>query len=170
MSPKVIYLEWDGPYTFFELEELDDVRCDYGVYQVYGHHPLYGDEALLFIGKAEDQTFGEKLAQEKVYWDAEGEMEPLSIYVGRLAGTETPSQEIWGVEMDAAARLLIYAHAPVFNGRDLGAAPDADLREIHLINWGNFMDLEAEISGARWLYKITDMPDYNTYGKHGEPD
>ena len=34
MTTKHIYIDWDGPYTLDELEELDDPRIDYGLYQV----------------------------------------------------------------------------------------------------------------------------------------
>jgi hypothetical protein len=168
MTKKTIYLEWDGPYGFDELHELDDESCDYGVYQIYGEHPVYGAEVLLYLGKADGQTFGRKLMEEKAYWEAENEFQPLSVCVGRLAGEVTPSQEDWRAEIDAAARLLIYAHAPVFNGRELASVPDADLKDLHLINWGTVMDLSPEVSGARWLYRFKELPAYNVYGKHGK--
>jgi hypothetical protein len=167
MPPKTIYVEWDGPYSFDELEELYDESCDFGLYQIYGDHPMYGEETLLYLGRTVDRTFGAKLVEEQPYWEAEGDFQPLAIYVGRLAGEMTPGGDVWGQEIDLAARLLIFAHAPVFNGRELGAAPDNDLQKVHVINWGAHMDLAPEISGARWLYKFTELLDYNVYGKHG---
>jgi hypothetical protein len=168
MAEKMIYLEWDGPYSFDDLEELQDETCDYGIYQVYGMHPVYGAEVLLFLGKTEDRTFGAQLTEEQPYWEAESDFQPINIFVGRLAGQVTPNGDVWAREIDAAARLLAYAHLPVFNGRELGSAPDEDLKEIHIINWGNYMDLAPEVSGARWLYKFPEIPPYNIYGKHGE--
>jgi hypothetical protein len=168
MPLKVLYIEWNGPYDFEDLEELQDESCDYGVYQIYGMHPVYGEEVLLYLGQTDNRTFSAKLAQEKEYWDAEADFHPLSIYVGRLAGQMTPGGEVWGEEVDQAARLLIYAHVPVFNARDLGAPPDEDLKEVHLVNWGTYLDLAPEVSGVRWLYKFVEMPHYNIYGKHGE--
>jgi hypothetical protein len=171
MSEKIsrtLYLEWDGVYGFDELHELDDESCDYGVYQIYGMHPVYGAEVLLYIGKAQDQTFAKKLGEERAYWEAEGDFQPMSLCVGRLAGAVTPSQEDWRAQIDQAARLLVYAHAPVFNGRGLASLPDEDLKELHVVNWGGYMDLSPEVSGARWLYRFTDLPTYNVYGKHAK--
>ncbi len=168
MTPRFIYIDWDGPYSFDELDELDDRSSDYGIYQVYGNHPLYGEEVLLYLGTTDEGTFAHKLRAEREYWEAEPEFHPLSLYVGRLAGLSTPSGEVWAQEIDLAARLLIYAHAPAFNGREVGANPDPDLADLHLINWGNYRDLAPEVSGARWLYKFEDLPSYNIYGRHGE--
>jgi hypothetical protein len=168
MAHQIIYIEWDGPYFFEECHELNDESCDYGLYQVYGVHPLYGSEVLLYIGKTDDRIFALHLADEQEYWESEVDFHPLTIYVGRLAGAATPDGEQWGREMDQAARLLIYSHVPVFNGRELGASPDEDLKDIHVINWGSQMDLAPEVSGARWLYKFSQLPSYNVYGSHGE--
>lgn len=167
MAEKIIFIEWDGPYDFDELEELTDASCDYGLYQIYGAHPVYGEETLLYLDRTTDRVFGARLAEEQPYWEAEGDFHPLHLYVGRLAGAMTPGGDTWGREIDLAARLLIFAHAPVFNGRELGAAPDSDLKEVHVINWGAHMDLAPEVSGARWLYKFIELSDYNVYGKHG---
>ncbi|MBM4296045.1 MAG: hypothetical protein FJ126_14245 [Deltaproteobacteria bacterium] len=167
MPFKTIFIEWDGPYSFDELEELYDESCDFGLYQVYGVHPVYGEETLLFLDRTTDWVFGARLASEQPYWDAEGDFHPLSIYVGRLAGEMTPGGEAWNREIEQAARLLIFAHAPVFNDRELGSPPDRDLKEVHVINWGAHMDLAPEVSGARWLYKFAELSDYNVYGKHG---
>lgn len=165
---KTIFIDWDGPYTFEELGDLEDPRIDYGLYQVYGTHPLYGEEVLLYLGQTGAQTFGERLAEERSYWEAEEDFHPLTLYVGRLMGPVTPNGGDWGEEMDLAHRLLVFAHMPVFNSRELAAAPDSDLKGVHVVNWGSHLDLAPEVSGARYLYKFPDTPEYTYYGKHGE--
>ena len=169
MAHKIIFIDWDGPYTFDELEELEDPRIDYGLYQVYGAHPLYGEEALLYLGATGERTFGEKIGEERTYWEAEEDFQPLILLVGRLLGTESPSREAWGEEMDRAARLLVFAHAPVFNGREVAASPDEDLKEVHVVNWGSYLDLAPEVSGARYLFKYPDTLESSYYAKPGEP-
>ena len=49
---------WEGPYLISQLKELSDDNRDYGIYQVYGQHSLYGNSILLYIGQANEQTFG----------------------------------------------------------------------------------------------------------------
>jgi hypothetical protein len=91
-----------------------------------GMHPVYGAEVLLYIGKAQDQTFAKRLGEERAYWEAEGDFQPLSLCVGRLAGAVTPCQEDWRAEIDQAARLLVYAHAPVSQYRHNVGEDNAD--------------------------------------------
>jgi hypothetical protein len=169
MTTKTIFIDWEGPFTLDELEELDDPRIDYGLYQVYGSHLLYGEEVLLYLGATGgERTFGNRLAEEQSYWEAEEDFQPLIFYVGRFMGVVTPSHGVWEEEMDLALRLLVFAHAPVFNAREVAAAPDDDLKEVHVINWGQYLDLAPEVTGRRYLYKFPDTPEYSYYGKQGE--
>jgi hypothetical protein len=169
MTTRYIYIDWDGPYGLDELEELDDPRQDYGLYQVYGSHPLYGEEVLLYLGATGgDRTFAGRIAEEQTYWEAEEDFQPLAVYVGRLMGVVTPGAGVWEEEMEVAHRLLVFAHAPVFNGRQVAAVPDDDLKDVHVVNWGSHLDLAPEVSGRRYLYKFPDTPEFSYYGKQGE--
>jgi hypothetical protein len=44
-----IHIEWDGPYKFWDrpsqLESVSTLKgpTDYGIYQIYGGHPVYGE-------------------------------------------------------------------------------------------------------------------------------
>ena len=60
----VIHVQWDGPFSLEQVSELNNEDHDYGVYQVYGSHPIYGSDVLLYIGKASQQTFATRLRQE----------------------------------------------------------------------------------------------------------
>jgi hypothetical protein len=169
MPERIIFIDWDGPYALDEVEELEDPRIDYGLYQVYGSHPLYGEEVLLYLGATTgERTFGTRLTEEQGYWEAEEDFQPLAIYVGRFMGPVTPTNGVWEEEMDLAHRLLIFAHSPVFNVREVAAAPDDDLKNVHVVNWGHHLDLAPEVSGHRYLYKFPDTPEYFYYGKQGE--
>ena len=90
---KIIHIEWDGPYTIGQLPELKNEVSDYGVYQVYGAHPVYGSNVLLYIGKADEQTFGVRLKQED--WIYNQDSQRVKFYVGRLAGASTPDDITW---------------------------------------------------------------------------
>jgi len=41
-----IHVQWSGPYKYDEVKALRDEFIDYGVYQVYGTHPVYGSDVL----------------------------------------------------------------------------------------------------------------------------
>lgn len=65
MNQEEIHMVWEGPYSYEEITNtLRDEYCDFGVYQIYGAHPIYGSDVLLYIGKADQQTFGVRLSQE----------------------------------------------------------------------------------------------------------
>ncbi len=164
MKQHIIHIEWRGPYSLKKLAKLTNERKDYGVYQIYGGHPVYGADVLLYIGKADKQTFGKRISQEG--WDWNRDAKEVKIYVGRLAGEHTPLPDDWSKEIDLAEKLLIYAHDPASNSKSIASIPDEALQDIHLLNWGNHRDLMTEVSGARWTSKYDDMPTYDVYGVH----
>lgn len=116
----IIHVEWDGPYRFGEqpshLEPVSGLKgsTDYGVYQIYGGHPVYGNSALLYIGMAAKQQFGKRIIQEK-HWIENRDAGRVEIYVGRLSGKRTPDDDTWGHHIELAERLLIHAHSPPMN-------------------------------------------------------
>ncbi len=83
-----INLVWSGPYTYGQVLDLDG-GADYGVYQIYCHHPVYGAGALVYIGKADRATFGARFGNADYAWlgdDArwEDNGRGIRIHVGRI--------------------------------------------------------------------------------------
>jgi hypothetical protein len=162
-ATEIIHIEWDGPISFSEVKSLIGER-DYGVYQIYGGHPVYGSDALLYIGKASAQHFGIRIPQQK-HWADNRDSNRIAVYVGRLAGDSTPSDQIWGRQIDLAERLLIFAHQPANNTQKSIQHIDADLQNVHVLNWGYHRDLLPEVSGIRWTSKLGWMPNYKEYAE-----
>jgi hypothetical protein len=160
MTTHIIHIEWEGPYTLDSISTLTNAK-DFGVYQIYGSHAVYGSHVLLYIGKADRQTFGVRIRQE--LWQLNKDARAVQVYVGRLAGETTPSMEQWSQEIADAEKLLIYAHAPASNSQYINQIPEQTLRDVHILNWGMHRDLLAEVSGARWTGKYFEMPSYEIY-------
>ncbi|MFC5401469.1 hypothetical protein [Cohnella soli] len=160
----IIHIDWDGPYPLDQIKGLNDRKTEKGVYQVYGTHPVYGKDVLLYIGRTSDQTFGKRILEEK--WEYTNNYGDVKIYVGRLAGSTTPSNDTWVKEIDLAERLLIYSHKPAFNSMSIQTIPHQDLHNIHILNWGLFNQLMPEVSGLRWTKILDNMPNYEVYGEH----
>ena len=103
---EIINIEWEGPLTFEEAYEKNG-SSDYGVYQYYGDHPVYGLDVLLYIGKLKI-TGSEKGSVSKI---SRMEAVKIQIYLGRIIhrkGPEGwPSNEEWGRMIDQAETLLI---------------------------------------------------------------
>jgi hypothetical protein len=150
---KIIHIDWDGPYSLEgELNKINNNEIDYGIYQIYGTHPIYGSDKLIYIGKADFQTFGVRIRQERWLWNSDPKT--VKIYIGRLAGTPEISLEDWSAEINKAERLLIYSHAPAYNSSNiLTLGHEEGLLDVHILNWGRYRDLLPEVSGARWTYK-----------------
>ncbi|MCM3709184.1 hypothetical protein [Sporosarcina luteola] len=149
---RLIHIEWEGPYSLQSLTDLMNEEMDYGIYQVYGRHPVYGSDVLLYIGKADLQTIGKRISQEG-WWNT-NDSGRLLIYAGRLAGVQTPEEIDWSIEIDLAEKLLICVHKPAYNSKNLFNIPDEALQNVHILNWGSHRDLLPEVSGLRWTSKL----------------
>jgi hypothetical protein len=90
----IVDIQWEGPYPLSALGKLSDPARDRGLYQIYGHHPVYGQGALLYIGKALEQTFGLEIPTTGFGNPGGNEdTDNVEVYVGRLKGEKTP--ELW---------------------------------------------------------------------------
>jgi len=156
----LIQIQWEGPYKLLDLPSLTNEETDYGIYQIYGNHPVYGNDVLLYIGKADRQTLGKRISQED--WLNTNDSNNAKIYIGRLHGAQNPTEEVWSIEINLAEQLLIFVHKPAYNSRSISSLPDSELQNIHILNWGHHRDLFPEISGLRWTSKL-DYLEYETY-------
>ena len=156
-----IHIFWEGPFKFEDLVSIKEGE-DYGVYQVYGQHPLYGNSVLLYIGQANKQTFGVRLGQEE-WWLEERDPKNIEFYLGRFAGQKSVSDEEWEKRIDQAEKLLIYAHQPVYNISNTNSIPEEYVSNSHIFNWGSHRDLFPEVSGKRYTSKYDHISEDNIY-------
>ena len=163
----IIHINWAGPYTLQTVANLTEAT-DFGVYQIYGPHPVYGNVQLLYIGLASEQKFGVRIPQHP--W-CQGTRDPskVEVYVGRLCGVSTPNYAVWTEQIRQAERLLIYAHYPPFNTQKEIGALEPTLRTVHVLNWFSHRDLFPEVSGARWSNRFEDIPGYRPYDNREMP-
>ncbi|WP_419774470.1 hypothetical protein [Halarcobacter sp.] len=152
-----INIEWEGSYSLKDLEnkKLNNTNIDYGIYQIYGNHPIYGNDVLLYIGKANQQTFNKRLNQEQWWWLNE-DANNLKIYVGRLFAKEQPSFEEWEKMIDIAEKMLIYSHSPAMNSSNIfSISRDKEIlkkyEDVRIFNFDNYRSLMPEVSGEMWI-------------------
>jgi hypothetical protein len=157
----VIHIEWAGPLRLEDVGSLTG-PTDFGIYQIYGGHPVYGNSALLYIGLAALQHFGERIPQEQQWLDNR-DAGRVEVYVGRLSGNEQPDDLTWDKHIRLAERLLIHAHSPPMNTQKSLAKLESDLRSVRVLNWTRYRDLLPEVSGARWAPRDEDFPRYHSY-------
>jgi hypothetical protein len=163
MNRREIHIQWQGPLAWKEIRSLT-ARSDRGIYQVYGSHPLYGADVLLYIGKTDTQTFGKRLHQE-TFWQWHQDFGRLTLYVGRLAGSATPREQEWSAQIDLAERLLIVSHTPAVNAQKSIRRDSPELQSVHIFNWGSYRSLMPEVSGYRWTayYDKLETLDFGTH-------
>jgi hypothetical protein len=158
-----LHVQWEGPFSYEVACNLRDEISDYGVYQIYGTHPVYGSDVLLYIGKADNQTFGKRLAQHDWHYTNQ-DSSRITVYVGRLCGYKgTPSHDIWSQQIASVERLLIYSHWPAGNSSGLNVRFGNELHHTHVLNWGQYRDLMAEVSGARYSDRYDSVENYEQY-------
>lgn len=120
---------------------------DYGLYQISGDHPIYGSNALLYLGKASEQCFGTRLKQHNLVDWSHG---PISVYLGRVSGKSTPNDERWSFEIDTAERMLIFSHGSAWNTSSISDPGINNIANWYVMNWGQRKHLLPEVSGRRW--------------------
>ncbi len=156
----LINILWTGPHLFEKMPEfVHDI--DFGIYQIYGSHPVYGSDVLLYIGRSQGGSFGWRVPQHE-HWIDNHDDGRMRVHLGRLAGEATPSNEVWEQQIALAERLLIYAHQPAVNQRSSLGEWGRDLQNVHVCNWGRKADLLPEVSGVRWtdMHEATPMHPY----------
>jgi len=170
----VVHIQWAGPFSWEGKQKsehplvypsVNDLNgsTDYGVYQVYGCHAIYGVDTLLYIGKACEQTFAVRLRQESD-WRFHGDLQRLTVYVGRLSGWNgTPSNTEWEEHINHAEKLLILAHKPAYNAQKGIDYNEERLQEFHVLNWGCHRSLLPEVSGWRYSSKFDDESKYKPF-------
>jgi len=103
-------------YSLNQLDTLKNLRKDYGLYQIYGHHPVYGSNVLLCIRQTCGRTLGERIEEHNFGGGSQEDRAHIEVYVGRLKGVaKTPSPEDWRNEIKWAEKFLLYVHRPAYN-------------------------------------------------------
>lgn len=138
----VVRLHWSGPYLLEELSAFtldpDDIAC----FQVYGPHPIYGDDVLLQIGCNGESTLGQTIAEQG--WEEHAFHEQITFFVGRELA-EVGANRVH--RLACATALCIQAHQPAY--RFFLEGPFCE-GMLHVLNMGKRRSLFPEVSSRRW--------------------
>lgn len=155
----MVRVHWDR----FEMnyDSIPDYSTmDFGLYQIYGDHPVYGDDKLLYIGKAQMQTFKKRLFQHGDF--NETHIKRFTrIHIGRIKKSNSDNLKTWGEIINNIEALLISSHFPAYNSTGIkGILTKKDLENILIVNEGDYGSLLPEISGFKYTYKLWDSKKY----------
>ena len=131
---------------------------DWGFYQIYGMHGVYGTDSLLYIGVSDEggdplppikedplAPIGERI-RERVHkhkWDLSYYADNR-VYAGRVVSGKLPEQTIRLAEV-----LMVYYHQPACNGKNvymLSASEEVKIQNFRIMNFGNHRQLQVELS------------------------
>jgi hypothetical protein len=90
---EVINILWSGPFNLSEIS-----RLNYQELPNLFTSPAYG-KTLVYIGKAREQIFPTRIAQEKWATGAENDLSAIEVHPGRLIGV-VPNLETWRFQID----------------------------------------------------------------------
>lgn len=148
-----IYVDWSGPYTYEDIIENNTEKInnkkfsvkptDFGLYQIYGSHPIYGDNVLIYIGKTEKE-FMKRLKGRSVI-EYNQDTYNIQIYLGKIYYDDTFKHVNISDDISRAESLLIHYHAPARNSSNINLFKFAD-EDYRVINLGSFRSLSKEIS------------------------
>jgi hypothetical protein len=150
-SESTFDVHWYGPYSEQELNEKYGGDRSMVLYSIYGPHPLYGHDVLLYIGMTESCT-SLRISQHR-WWT--GELAgSIKIFVAAVAPFTTwkdmESMEDYPPLDEKVIRclegLLIFAHQPVFNVKCRDSL-SGDFT-VRLFNTGSIRDLYPEVSST----------------------
>ena len=142
---EIINIRWEGPLTLKESYSYKD-DSDYGIYQCYGDHPVYGLDALFYIGETTG-TFGERLENHEQ--DFENWEQKIEIYLGRIDNA-LPSDEERISLIRRVEKLLILACWPALNCQGIKGSSNVDeVKDLLILNWGKFRSLPGAVSGRQ---------------------
>jgi hypothetical protein len=150
-NERFVYIEWFGPFSYGPdglapsvrdlgsptAKDFDRLLTKPGLYMVYGDHPVHGDRALLYIGKA--NPLDRRLKEQQFWLQYEWRLE---IYLSSVLQSN----------LDDVEKLLIYAHSPPYNSYCISMVPKLN-GPIRIWNDGKLSKLYPEISSAHPWYE-----------------
>ena len=151
-NSKLIHIGWE------EYKFEDSIICKfnkpfhYGIYQIYGDHPIYGHNRLLYIGKAQDQTFSERLNNRADFKESIFYERISFICIGMLYLNDICNKDNWKNMISEVEKLLIKGHSPAYNSNGIKGLFN-EVENITVFNWGKYRELLPEISTSRVSYE-----------------
>ena len=158
----IIHLQWHSPVAFEAVEALTS-DADYGLYAIYGTHPCYGTNALIYVGRSGNESVGRAISKESMVYGDLAQAD-LRYGIGRLTSPGAPPRQAAVRSLLRAHELLVAAHSPAFNSPILLTADE--FVDDDVLNWGERRDLLPEVSAARWT---EDLHLRENFIVHGEP-
>lgn len=148
----LIEIVWSGPHQI-KLEEFKSFESNDGLYQIYGTHPIYGRNVLLYIGITLNKV-DERIWNHFNNW-IKYEFDDVIVYKGEVKSKEIIDDEkLKGKYIGIAEKLLIYYCAPSYNTNE--KTDIAKVESSIVMNFGKIGSLPTEVSTLWYHSKAWD--------------
>ena len=159
-----INIWWEGSFTIEEIlsnkiksSEYDNTADKIGLYQIYGTHPLYGRDKLLYIGRTSDKKgFQNRLKNRWVIENGQ-DSDNINIYLGTIFSY---NEHIKNKEIDfieKAEVLLINALKPAFNSSNIQSVDEKLIEQKYIVyNHNNYRDIYPILS-SEYFWQDTNI-------------
>lgn len=140
--------------------EKEVAKNDGGIYQIYGTHPIYGRDVLLYIGLS-TKDLDQRLEVHHRNW-IKYEYDPVKVYYGTVVESSGNNDYTKKEIIARAEALLIYYCAPAYNSNLISAIEKKYLKEeeenIVVRNYGRIGSLPTEVSTAWYKSAVWKNP------------
>jgi hypothetical protein len=127
------------------VSDLKSIGAKLGIYQIYGTHPIYGRNVLLYIGVSTTNIF-KRIKSHKSNW-VKFEYDPVIIYFGEIVTPEEDFDFSMAEAIAMAESLLVYYCAPAYNSNLIVEIKEQYLKQDLIIrNYGKIGSLPTEVS------------------------
>ena len=155
---QLLDIDWEGPFSVpydreYERYETSNIPQDlierYGFYQIYGRHPLYGANVLLYIGETKANSKGTRSYSNRFREHLDGRLynrTDLSFHIGPC--------ELDDETIRVGESILIATHTPALNRKHIDGALNSS-PSVFIRNWG-FLGALNPICSNEWTYVEED--------------
>ena len=167
-----IKIHWEGPFKLDDIingnidKQGHDVKAkDKGLYQIYGSHPLYGDNVLVYIGRTKNKSGFKTRLKDRWVTQFGSDSNNVQIYLGTIF---SDSNELQNEEskIDKAEVLLINALKPAYNSSNIQSVKDDLLKQRFIIhNEGNYKKLHPILDSKYFWHTYSNFAIVNTISK-----
>ena len=147
---EIIDIEWEGSFKIkydrnkdkYNLDNVPSELLDEcGFYQIYGRHPVYGKDVLLYIGETKESKTSNRSFRVRLNEHLKGNFFQHTNISVHLGPCSLPAETVEIVES-----ILIYSHVPALNVQHTGSMKLGS--EKYLVrNWGFTGNLNNACTG-----------------------
>lgn len=146
---KRVSLDYDEELGKYELIKINPFAASSsGFYAIYGRHPVYGPDVLLYIGQTKTKEESKRSFLSRLTEHA-GEGKRFWYFQDLSFSFGTVDQKLNREDIEAVESVLIACNKPAMNIQQIYTAKDS-ARDILVRNWEFPGALAAECSGEYW--------------------